>query len=449
MTKEVYRDAIELIKASRNHEKYRGEECINLIASEGLKSPAVNEMLDLCHDLECRYSEGDNDFSGHVKTRHYQGQKYLTVIENLTADLMKSVLGCDWVDFRCVSGTQANLVTFKGLTSATGNRKLAVTPLSCGAHISHDYTGLAGMIIGLETISLSFNVDQMNIDPDRSAEIIRASSPGIVIFGSSLFLFPHPVKELADVAREVGAYVVYDAAHVLGLIVGKQFQNPLDEGADFITASTHKTFPGPQGGIVCSRLGDDERRNRAAKKILHAIFPLATSNSHPGRFPALGLAAIEMKLFGEALAKEIVSNAQAAGQCISDAGIKVLGEDQGFTKSHQIALDVNEFGGGAVIAKRMEEANIILNKNLLPYDNKKDKENPSGLRVGFQDVTRRGFKKDDVRSLCELMCRVIKGEVEPASARREATEFVKKFDEVKYGFTSLKDAIEKLEKHTK
>jgi glycine hydroxymethyltransferase len=302
------------------------------------------------------------------------------------------------------------------------------------------------MIIGLETISLSFNIDEMNIDPDRSAEIIRASTPGIVIFGSSLFLFPHPVKELVDVAREVGAYVVYDAAHVLGLIVGKQFQQPLDEGADFVTASTHKTFPGPQGGVVYSRLGDDERRKRAAKKILNAIFPLATSNSHPGRFPALGLTAVEMKLFGEALARETVRNAQAAGQYMSDAGLKVLGENQGFTKSHQIAIDVNEFGGGAAIAKRMEESNIILNKNLLPYDNKKDKENPSGLRIGFQDVTRRGFKKDDVGSLCKLMCKIIKAEVEPVNARKEVMEFTRKFERVEYGFNSLSDAIEKLEK---
>ncbi|MFH0749212.1 MAG: serine hydroxymethyltransferase [Candidatus Bathyarchaeota archaeon] len=442
---EVSNRALELIKASKNHEEYRGRECINLIASEGLKSPAVHEMLNICRDLESRYTEGENDFTGHVKTRHYQGQKYITAIEDFTVDLMKTVLGSDWADIRSVSGTQANLVAFKGLTVASGNRKLAVTPLSCGAHISHDYTGLAGMIIGLETINLSFNVDEMNIDPDKSAEIIRAAAPGIVIFGSSLFLFPHPVRELVDAAREVGAYVVYDAAHVLGLIVGKQFQNPLEEGADFVTASTHKTFPGPQGGLVYARL-DDERRIRATKKILNAIFPLATSNTHPGRFPALGLTAVEMKLFGEELAKEIVANAQTAGQYLSEAGLKVLGEDKGFTRSHQIAVDVAEFGGGAKIAKRMEDANIILNKNLLPYDNKKDKENPSGLRIGFQDVTRRGFKKDDVRVLCNLIGKITKEEIEPEKAKVEVMELARKFNRIEYGFNSVKEAMEKLEK---
>jgi len=446
MNKDIYEYALELINATKNHEKYRGEECINLIASEGVKSPAVNEMLNICRDLECRYSEGENDLSGHVKTRHYQGQKYLTRIEDLTVDLMKSILESDWVDIRCVSGTQANLAAFKGLTLATGNRKLAVTPLSCGAHISHDYTGLAGMIIGLETINLSFNVEEMNIDPDKSAEIIRAASPGIVMFGSSLFLFPHPVKELIDAARDVNAFVVYDAAHVLGLITGKQFQNPLDEGADFVTASTHKTFPGPQGGIIYATLGDEERRIRATKKILNSIFPLATSNTHPGRFPALGLAAIEMKIFGEALARETVQNAQAAGEYLYGTGIKVLGEKKGFTRSHQIAVDVSDFGGGAKIAKRMENANIILNKNLLPYDNKKDKGNPSGLRIGFQDITRRGYKKDNVRALCELLSKIIKNEIETEKAKNEALLLAEKFHQVKYGFNSVSEAMDKLSK---
>ncbi len=448
MGEEMFNSVLKLIETSKRHEEYRGRECVNLIASEGLKSPAVHEMLNLCRDLECRYSEGENDLAGHAKARHYQGQKYMTVIEDLTTDLMKSLLGSDWADIRCISGTQANLVTFKGLTVATGNRKMAVTPLSCGAHISHDYTGLAGMIIGLETINLSFDVDEMNIDPDKSADIIRASAPGIVICGSSVFLFPHPVRELVDAAREVGAYVVYDAAHVLGLVAGKQFQDPLGEGADIVTASTHKTFPGPQGGLVCARLGSDEKRMRAAKKILNAIFPLATSNTHPGRFPALGLAAVEMKLFGEALAKEIVKNAQTAGQYLCNEGIKVLGERNGFTRSHQIVVDVGEFGGGAKAAKRLEEANIILNKNLLPYDDKRDKENPSGLRIGFQDVTRRGFSKDDVESLCGLMCKVIREEAEPAAIIKDVSALAKTHDHVKYGFNSVAEAMQEIQKHT-
>ena len=104
---------------------------------------------------------------------------------------------------------------------------MVVAPLSAGAHITHDYSGLAGMVIGLETINHSYDLDELNIDPEKSATIIKATRPGIVTFGGSLFQFPHPVKELSEVAKKTGAYVVYDAAHVLGLIASRQFQDPL------------------------------------------------------------------------------------------------------------------------------------------------------------------------------------------------------------------------------
>jgi glycine hydroxymethyltransferase len=292
--------ALDLIQASQKHEQYRDQQCINLIASEGLKSPAVKEALKLSMDLESRYAEGENNIRGHVKKRYYQGQKYMTVIEDRTTELMKKLFRSNWADIRLVSGTHANLATFKGLSIATKTQKMVVTPLSCGAHISHDYTGLAGNVLGLVNIDHAYNIKEMNIDPDRSADIIKAAKPGIITFGGSLFLFPHPIQELKDVAAEVGAYIVYDAAHVLGLIAGGVFQDPLREGADFITASTHKTFPGPQGGVV---LGDikEERIKKTIKKVQYAIFPLSTSNTHLSRLPALGIAALEMHIFGSSI----------------------------------------------------------------------------------------------------------------------------------------------------
>jgi glycine hydroxymethyltransferase len=433
-----------LIKASEYHERYRGEECINLIASEGLKSPAVKEMLSLSQDLESRYAEGENDLKGHVKARHYQGQKYMTKIENYTADLMKNLFGCNWTDVRLVSGTHANLATFKGISMATKNNRMVVSPLSAGAHITHDYSGLAGRVLGLETINHAYNIDKLNIDAAKSATIIESTRPGIVTFGGSLFQFPHPVRELAEVAKETGAYIVYDGAHVLGLIAGEEFQDPFREGVDFITASTHKTFPGPQGGVILANSGD-ERMDKAIRKVQHAIFPLTTSNTHLGRLPALGLAALELKLYGKELAKQTVKNAQMAGKCLFENGVKVLGEKNGFTKSHQIAVDVRDYGGGQEIASSLEEANIILNKNLLPYDNQHNRKDPSGLRIGFQDVTRRGFKKGDIEYLCTLILDVVKGKRKPAEVRKDVIRLRGNFKEIKYGFQSVNEAKEHLE----
>ena len=445
MSENFFETLLELVEASERHEKYRSTECINLIASEGLKSPAVKEIMSLASDLECRYAEGENDQKGHVKRRHYQGQKYMTKIEDSAADLMKGLFDCSWVDVRLVSGTHANLATFKGLSMATKNSKMVAMPLSSGAHITHDYTGLAGKVIGLETIDHAYDVDKMNIDPDKSAMIIRAARPGIVTFGGSVFLFPHPLKELCEIAKDAGAYVVYDAAHVLGLIAGGQFQDPFREGADFISASTHKTFPGPQGGVILAN-GEDARMQAGIKGVQTAVFPLTTSNTHLGRLPAVGLAALEMKVFGKDLARQIVKNAQTAGQCLYENDVKVLGEKGGFTRSHQIVADVQKYGGGNKIAENLEQANIILNKNLLPYDNQKDKENPSGIRIGFQDVTRRGFKESDVKHLCDLMLSVIKGKKTPSEAKKDVMEFRRSFEEVKYGFQNLKEAVEYAEK---
>ncbi len=435
-----------LMEASRNHERYRDQECINMIASEGLKSPAVKEMQAFASDLEGRYAEGENDPQGHVKKRYYQGQKFMSPVEDYATDIMKSLFKCDWADTRLVSGTHANLATFKGLSLASKNSKMVVTPLSCGAHISHDYTGLAGAVLGIEDINHVYDIDEMNIDPDRSADVIRAAKPGIVTFGGSLFLFPHPIKELKEVCDEVGAYVAYDASHVLGLVAGGVFQDPLREGADFITSSTHKTFPGPQGGVVMGN-PRDPRMEKAVKKIQYAIFPLSASSTHLGRLPALGVAALEMKLFGNELAKQIVKNAQTAGQYLYENGVKVLCEHKGFTRSHQIAVDIRAFGGGNKIAQELEDANIILNKNLLPYDDQSSKSDPSGLRIGFQDITRRGFKESDVKHLCDLMLDVVKSRRKPSEVQKDIIALKKEFNTIKFGFQSAEEAITHIQKH--
>ncbi|MDR0797670.1 MAG: serine hydroxymethyltransferase, partial [Nitrososphaerota archaeon] len=355
-------------------------------------------------------------------------------------DAVKSLFQATWADVRLISGNHANTSTFKGLSLASKNNKMVVTPLSCGAHISHDYTGLAGSILGLDNINHVYDVNEFNIDPEKSAQVIRSVKPGVVTFGGSLFLFPHPLKELRAVCDEVGAYVAYDAAHVLGLIAGNQFQDPLREGADFITASTHKTFPGPQGGVIMG-IPDTDMKKKAVRKIQHAIFPLTASSTHLGRLPALGIACLEMKVFGQELAAQIVKNARAAGQYLYENGIKVVAEHKGFTQSHQLALDVRSFGGGNKISQDLEDANIVLNKNLLPYDDQSDKENPAGLRVGFQDVTRHGMKEGDIKHLCDLMLQVIKGKRSPEQVKTDVIALKKDFSSVKYGFQSVDEVI--------
>jgi glycine hydroxymethyltransferase len=186
---------------------------------------------------------------------------------------------------------------------------------------------------------------------------------------------------------------------------------------------------------------NNKRKKKAIKAIQYAIFPLSTSNTHLARLPALGIATLEMKLFGVELAHQTVKNAQTAGQYLYENGLKVLCASKGFTMSHQIAVDVCDFGGGKKVAQELEEANIILNKNLLPYDNQDDRDNPSGLRIGFQEVTRLGFKKSDIEYLCDLMLKVIRGQRKPIEVKESIITLKKEFSQVKYGFQSVEEAL--------
>jgi glycine hydroxymethyltransferase len=185
---------------------------------------------------------------------------------------------------------------------------------------------------------------------------------------------------------------------------------------------------------------------KAVKKIQFAVFPLSASSTHLGRLPALGIAALEMKVFGAELARQIVKNAQTAGQHLCENGVKVLAEKKGFTRSHQIAVDVCGFGGGKKIAQDLEDANIVLNKNLLPYDDQSNRDNPSGLRIGFQDVTRRGFREGDIMHLCDLMISVIKGKRKPSEVKEDVIALKKEFNQVKFGFQSVEEAISYIRK---
>jgi glycine hydroxymethyltransferase len=185
---------------------------------------------------------------------------------------------------------------------------------------------------------------------------------------------------------------------------------------------------------------------KAIRAIQFAIFPLSASNTHLGRLPAVGIAALEMKLFGAELARQTVKNAQTAGQCLCENGVDVLCESKGFTRSHQIAVDVSDFGGGKKVAQELEEANIILNKNLLPYDDQDDRDNPSGLRIGFQDVTRRGFREGDIKHLCDLILSVMKGKRKPSEVKESVIALKKEFNTVKYGFQSVEEAISYIKK---
>jgi glycine hydroxymethyltransferase len=293
--------------------------------------------------------------------------------------------------------------------------------------VSHEKAGAAGTL-GLEVEWLEYNND-CTMNAELSCAKILKIKPKFIVIGGSVVLFPQPIQELRKACDEAGAKIIYDAAHVLGLIAAGIFQNPLREGADIITTSTHKTFPGPQGGMILGNIDEETQ-----KKIQAAVFPQFSSNHHLHRMPALYGALREMQTFGKDYATQIVKNAQALARELHNLGFNVLAGDRGFTQSHQVLVNCGQPGFGGDFAGLLERANIILNKNIIPGDGINPK-NPRGIRIGTQEMTRFGMKEDEMKQIAKFIKRVVLDKESPESVAKEVGAFRADFQTVRYCFS--------------
>jgi glycine hydroxymethyltransferase len=407
-------DIADIISIVEAQEQWRGRQTINLIASENAQSPAVRAIQNT--DFMARYAEGHPN-SGEQVRRYYQGTHYIDQIETMAREEFLALARCRQADVRPISGNAANTAIALGYLRAGDAVIVNSTP--AGGHISHNTIGVFGRRIQARGMSLSLDAakhiplyffplteDRYHVDVPKSLELIEQVSPRLLVLGKSLFLFPEPVRELAAFCRERNIPILYDAAHVLGLLLGGQFQDPWREGATWVTASTHKTFPGPQRGVILADL-DDEAAQKYWPAADRGVFPGSSSNHHLHTLPALLVAIREMRQHVTAYAAHIVQNAKALGQALDDAGISVEARDFGYTASHQIAVNVAAYGGGVAVAQRLEANDIIVNYNLLPMDT--DPRNPSGLRLGVQEMTRYGMREGEMQRLAELLSAAIKG----------------------------------------
>lgn len=397
-------------------------QCLNLIASENLMSPIAQKLL--ISDFLGRYNEHGTKNGKFIS--HYQGTKYANEIEKLCNKIFSQKFKTPFVDTRPISGAMANLIVYSAFLKP-GDFFLA-PGLTFGAHVSSTQYGIAG-VCGLKSIDLPFDSKNFQIDLERAIPLIKKLNPKLIMLGRSMFLFPEPIKEIRKITD---AIIVYDASHVFGLIFGGKFQDPFKEGADIITSSTHKTFPGPQGGII---LAKKDFPVELWRKIQRAIFPGTISNHHIFRLPALAITALEMKKFGRQYANQIIKNAQFLAKCLFEFGFEVLAKERGFTKSHQIILDVRNFGGGEKVAKKLEKANIIVNKMALPSDSPRDAtHNPSGIRIGVQEITRLGMREKEMETVGKFFKRLLIEKENPEKIKKEVIIFRKSFKKVQFCF---------------
>ena len=391
---------------------------VNLIASENVMSKRARAQAG--SDFAHRYAEG------HPGERYYRGTNYIDRIESTLKSNLKALFECTHSEVRPISGTNANEAIFSRLIAH--NEAVMVNSTPGGGHISHHRAGSVGKFTR-NIIDFPLTPDGYHIDANRTKDLINRIKPRLIILGKSLFLFPEPIKELVDVCSEHKVTIVYDAAHVLGLIAGKQFQDPLKEGAHLLSASTHKTYFGSQRGLILSNADDGFWR-----KIDRGAFPGSSSNHHLHTLAQLSICTYEMMEFGRQYAQAVVDNAKALATELDALGFDVEAKEFGYTESHQVAVNVKKFDGGDKVSILLEANDIIVNMNMLPHEALSAFDHPEGIRIGVQEMTRFGMGTDEMRRIARLMKACI---VEKKNVKDEVNRFRAEYQEAKYSFDGM------------
>jgi glycine/serine hydroxymethyltransferase len=429
---------------------WRQRRCFNLIPSETTPSLIV-KMCEIS-DPAGRYAE-HRTMKG-KEIYFYQGTDFIRDIEIEARTAVAEYFDCKEAELRTISGQMANEVVFKAMTrfiskQAGGEMKrmrlVMNNDLTKGGHLSSQPMGALFNYVdrdpatGKEAV-VNFPVRSDNpyrIDAERMVELIGEHKPDLIVFGKSMFICREPVREAYEAAKDLTPrpVIMYDMAHVLGLYGA--FQKPLEEGADIITGSTHKTFFGPQRGVVVSNFIKGHDLRKLWIEIKGRAFPGSTSNHHLGTLLGLLIAVHEMNVFRDEYQQEVRKNAKAFAKALKDNGLAVEGDPaEGYTQTHQVIVRVREHGIGEEVARRLEENNIVCNYQALPDD--ESFLESSGIRTGVQEMTRFGMKEADFAKLAGFVAdAVIKGK----DVKAQVAEYRQNFLEMKYCLPP-KDACE-------
>ena len=411
--------ALELLHLAQDNHQWRQRQCINLIPSENTPSRAV--QLLSASDPSCRYAEHKKIISFYDKdVFYYQGTKFIDTVEQLLAEQMRQYLGCTQVETRVISGQMSNMATFSALMDWKNRLDRKHTPqrlgyvlnnhIIRGGHLSAQPMGALKDYIAVDPVTertavVNFPVcrdDLFRIDVEETKKVIDRYRPELIIFGKSMVLRREPVAEIRRFVTEqnIPTTIMYDMAHVLGL-VGSHFQKPFEEGAEIVTGSTHKTFFGPQRGVIGVNYRREDLKWGLWETIQSRAFPGSVSNHHLGTQLGLLMAAYEMNYFKDSYQKAVIDNAKYFAKALHEAGLHVLGDPTiGYTETHQVLVDVG-YGTGPEVAERLEENNIIVNYQATP-----DEEGftaSGALRMGVSEMTRFGFGQAEFTELAGLM----------------------------------------------
>jgi len=422
-----------LIKKTEKNNLWRQRECINLIPSESTPSLLV-KMCSIA-DASGRYAEHRMMKGNEVY--FYQGIDFIRDVEEDVRKEMQAYFGCTNVELRPISGQMANDIVFKamvkfinrGRKNQLSRRMRAVinNDLKTGGHLSDQPMGALFNLVeenpatGKEFVYHfpGLKDNPYKTDNSKLRELIETAKPELIIFGKSMFIYKEPVKYVYELTKNITPrpILMYDMAHTLGLYGA--FQDPLAEGVDVVTGSTHKTFFGPQRGVIVSNMAEGSGLEKLWDDIKSRALPGSTSNHHLGTLLALLVASYEMNYFKKKFQTQVMANARAFAKALNERGVTVEGDaTDGFTETHQVLIRVRQYGLGEEIALRLEKNNIITNYQALPDDD--SFVGSSGIRMGVQEMTRFGMKEKDFEELAGYMAECIQ-------KKRKVAEQVKVF----------------------
>ncbi|GAA2873489.1 serine hydroxymethyltransferase [Streptosporangium fragile] len=354
-------------------------------------------------------SLGSRPSTGWPGEKPQTGLDEVDVLEVLAPLQVAAVMGGTFAEVRLQSATLATLACYGAFTDPGDT--VAILPESACGHAGHHARGAAG-IRGLRVVDLPYDAGRFDVDHTALPAFLREHRPALVMVGASLMLFPYDVARIRAACDEVGALLLYDASQVAGLIAGGRFQHPLDEGAHVLTMSTYASFGGPPGAAVVTRDED------LARRVSAAACPGLTANYDASRLAPLAVTAAEHAAQGPAYADRCVANAAALAAALHREGFAVTATHRGWTASHHVAVDAAAFGGGDEAARSLAEGGLYLGGIALP--GQPPGEPARGLRMGTQEVTRRGLGPDAMEEVAVLMRRLLVDGHPPIKILQEA-----------------------------
>lgn len=392
--------------------KIHEQDCFNLNPATNVMNPRAEALL--------ASGLGSRPSLGYPGDKYETGLEAIEEIEVIAAELARAVFKANYAEIRVASGALANLYAFMAVTKP-GDRIIA-PPARIGGHVTHHAPGCAGLY-GLDIYEAPVDADGYSVDLEGLRAQALDLRPKLITIGMSLNLFPHPVSEIRAIADEVGALVLFDAAHQCGMIAGGVFANPLEEGAHLMTMSTYKSLGGPASGLIVTN-------EQSLSERLDAIaFPGLTANFDAAKSAALAVSLLDWQDHGAAYAQEMAATAKALAAALAGEGLPVFTTSQGATASHQFALEAAAFGGGQNVAKKLRQAGFLacgIGLPLAPVDG-----DMNGLRLGTPEIVRWGMTVEDMPRLARLVAEALRSN-NPAGMAGRVADWRRSFNQLHF-----------------